>query len=179
MVNRRSVLMAMVLLGAWTLQAQKWSTRTGHIEFEASMPGFEAIHGISDRAAALTDLEKREIAVLLRVKEIEFPNDLMQKHFNENYMDSDTYPRMSFTGSWEGELGHRTPVELSGELKIRSVKRRIELPMKSEKRSGEWVFSGSFELRPEDYGVKVPKIVRMKIAEVARVSFELPLKAMD
>jgi len=158
--------------------AQRWSTRSGSVELEASVPGFEDIRGLSSNASALVDLDKGHMAVLVPVQDIEFPNDLMQKHFNENYMDSDIYPKITFSGGWEGALVSGDRVELSGTMRIRDVEQEIRVPALARYEDGLWTFSGEFDLRPEDYGVQIPKVVRMKIAEVTRIRFDLRLQPL-
>ena len=47
---------------------------------------------------AILDTETNKIASLALVKGFRFKNSLMQEHFNENYIESDTYPKATFKG---------------------------------------------------------------------------------
>ncbi len=155
--------------------SQTWSTRQGRIDFEASVAGFEAVEAENQEVAVLLNTADNKLAVLARVSAFVFPNALMQKHFNENYMDSDEFPRMTFSGGWEDELETRRK-SLSGKLTIRGATREVEVPVEV-KRSGQYIgLSGTFTVRPEDYGVEVPRVVRMKIAEEVRIRFDFTLE---
>ena len=68
-----------------------------------------------------------EIAFNLLVKSFEFKIALMQEHFNENYMESDKYPKASFKGKITNldKINFKKdgvyPAEVIGDLTIHNV----------------------------------------------------------
>src|SRR5690606_29674459 len=77
-------------------------TRTGEVQFEASVPSFEPVAAENNSVTAILDPETGEIAALALVKAFRFQNALMEEHFNENYAESFKYPKATLKGNLEG-----------------------------------------------------------------------------
>ena len=68
------------------IQAQeRFLTRTGEIQFEASIPSFEPVAAENKTVTAIINPKNGDIAALALVKGFRFENALMEEHFNENY----------------------------------------------------------------------------------------------
>jgi hypothetical protein len=78
--------------------AQKYSTKTGKITFEASVPLFEDVYAENNNSTAILNADTGDIASLAMVNGFNFKVSLMQEHFNENYAESAKYPKTSFKG---------------------------------------------------------------------------------
>ena len=76
----------------------KYITREGIIEFESQIETFEPIKAKQNSVTSVFNADTGEIAVLALVKGFRFKNALMEEHFNENYVESDTYPKTTFKG---------------------------------------------------------------------------------
>ena len=76
----------------------KKSTKTGEITFEASVPSFEEVKATNKGVSCILNTQTGEIAALTLVKSFKFKAPLMEEHFNENYMESSTYPKATFKG---------------------------------------------------------------------------------
>jgi polyisoprenoid-binding protein YceI len=91
----------------------------------------------------------------------------MQEHFNENYAESDKYPKASFNGSYTGDVPLNKDgsykVTVKGNLTFHNVTRPIEVPGTMEVRNGHLVGQSEFKLRPEDFNITIPSLVRDKI----------------
>lgn len=169
---RESVIFFIFLLGSLTTYAQQWQTKSGEIFFEATESGFEPVRARNKKAAVLIDPASRKIAVLVKVRDFEFRVGLMQEHFNENYLESDRYPYMRFEGSFLGTeplSGFEGSQEVEGILKLHGQNKKL----KTETR---WIWSDeelqirvAFEVRPADFGIKIPRLVIKKIAEEVEV----------
>ena len=96
MKTLKLALTIVLLLSAVALQAQdRYLTRTGHIKFFSKAP-LEDIEANNNKVLSIVDLSKGEVAVDLLIKAFEFEKKLMQEHFNENYLESDKYPKSTF-----------------------------------------------------------------------------------
>ncbi|HAO50104.1 MAG TPA: YceI family protein, partial [Runella sp.] len=71
--------------------------RNAQVSFFSETP-LENISGLNKNVTAILNTKTSEVAVKMQVAQFEFPNKLMQEHFNENYLESDKYPAASFTG---------------------------------------------------------------------------------
>jgi len=142
-----------------------------HAAFFSETP-IENIEANNYNGQAVLDAKTGKILFVITIKEFEFDKSLMQKHFNQQYLESDKYPEASFDGmivDWEGIPSSKKVYDIEGTLSIHGVSREI-----SEKASlgpsGEGLTGKStFKVLLEDYDIKVPKLVVKKIAEEIEV----------
>lgn len=173
--------LGIVLFHCSVLQAQKYKTRTGTIAFEASVPSFEEVAASNKQASAILDTDAGTIAVLALMKGFRFKVALMEEHFNENYVDSDTYPKASFKGKIvdfkpESLKSTATTYTIAGQLTLHGVTQPITSKATVSKEGDTLLVKGSFTVKPEDFKIDIPGIVSEKIAKAIRVNYELPLK---
>lgn len=155
-------------LGHFLMAQDSYRTNSAQIVFDASTP-LEDIHAVNQKVNAILTNEG-EFAALLLVTEFNFKKKLMQEHFNENYMESDRFPKAYFKGkimSFDPESlddGAAT-YKLKGELTIHGVTREIETGVSLESADGGISLESEFKIRLEDHDVKIPRILFKKIAE--------------
>ena len=156
-------------------------TRSGEVKFEASMPGIEEVAATSTTSSCVFDKKTGEIAALTLVKSFKFKAPLMEEHFNENYMESNTYPKATFKGKLKNfdadKLKDKSQTyEVEGDLTIHGVTKKIKVNMTLTP-SGDKIFATSdFSVKPVDYGIKIPSLVKSKIAENAEISLKFNLE---
>lgn len=182
MVLRIIIITLLQLLLCNFLGAQNaYRTQEGEIRFSASTP-LEDIEAVNTLVNAILKPENGEFAALVLIKDFQFRRGLMQEHFNENYMESETYPKGYFTGKVDnfnmGDLtGDPQEYRVSGRLTLHGVTREISPVIQLSKTPDGILLSSGFLVRPEEYGIKVPKIVFTKIAREVIVEVSLPLSA--
>lgn len=159
----------------------RYKTSEGTIRFNASTP-LEDILATNNTVNAILDLETGDFAVVMLIKEFTFRRKLMQEHFNENYMHSDTYPKAFFRGKISGledsvlsESG--TALQLLGELTIHGVTRELKTSVELTRANQVIRLASAFVVRPESHGIEVPKILFKKIAEEVTVDVAFELSA--
>ncbi len=157
-------------------KGQPYLTRTGFIGFYSKTP-LEDIVAENSQAFAIIDTTKNSIAFALLVKGFIFRKELMQVHFNENYVESDKYPKAEFTGTYSCErLMNKEgiyPIIVKGKLTLHGVTKSIEEPATLEIKSGSILGNSSFHLKPEDFGMSIPSIVRDKISKEMNVKVQV------
>jgi hypothetical protein len=155
-------------------QAQKYMTRTGTVTF-FSTSIIEDIEARTDQVSALLDLQNGQLAFVIPVKSFQFKRTLMQEHFNENYMESERFPKATFSGkvvdlnSDALFKGGSQRVNVEGDLTIHGVTRHITVPGALEMSRGSLLVHAYFSVAPADYGIEVPLLVRENIAKVVGV----------
>lgn len=165
-----------LLISSVTLQAQdRYLTRTGHIEFFSHAP-LEDIVAHNNKVLSIVDLSKGEVAVDMLIKAFEFEKKLMQEHFNENYMESDQYPKSTFKGKFDvpeglkGMTDGTYEVNVTGELSVHGITKPLSttatLTVAGGKLSGGLVF----KVKVEDHDIKIPKVVVRNISEEVEVT---------
>ncbi len=147
---------------------QQYFTRTGFIGFYSMTP-LEDIKAENNQVYTLVEIEKKDLAFSLLLKGFIFPKELMQEHFNENYIESDKYPKATFTGTFTGNVDIKKdgayPVQVKGILSLHNISSNVEMPAILEVKGGMLLASAQFRIMPEDFHIDIPSVVRNKIAK--------------
>lgn len=167
------------LLFALNLNAQKFFTRTGTTQFEVSEKAFEPVEAINNSTTAILDLSTGRVAVQVFMAGFEFKNALMQEHFNENYMDSHTYPKATLKGILEdfsiARMSKDSLFTLNATLTIKGIEQEIQTPVFLKESNNRIHVATNFSVRPEDFNIDIPSLVRDKIAQQIQISVEYEL----
>jgi len=175
----RYCLLILLFLGLGsTAFSQKYITRDGYIGFYSSTP-LEDIKADNNQVASVIDISTGEIVFQVLIRSFRFEKALMQEHFNENYMESDKYPRSTFSGKITniGETGLTKSgsyeVTVEGDLTIRDVKKRVSAKGTIDVAAESVTAESKFIISPEDYGIKIPSVVRNNIAKNIEVTVKI------
>src|SRR4051812_47818697 len=120
-----SVLMFCLLITGKSL-GQLYMTRTGYVSF-FSHASLEDIKAENRQLYAVINVEKKELAFVVLMKGFQFKKELMQTHFNSNYIESDAYPKASFNGSYSGDVdknGAVSNVQVKGTFTLHGVSKQ-------------------------------------------------------
>ncbi|MGG7034544.1 MAG: YceI family protein [Flavobacterium sp.] len=161
--------------------AQKAITKTGEIKFEASVPAFEEVAATNKLVSCILDQSNGQIAALVLIKSFKFKSPLMEEHFNENYMESSEFPKATFKGTIlkfnAAKLSSAKEVyDLEGSLTIHGVTKRIKTKITLNISGKNINAVSNLVLKPQDYGIEIPAIVKNKIAEKVDVSVNFVLE---
>ncbi|MEH6535697.1 MAG: YceI family protein [Psychroserpens sp.] len=175
----KKILFILVLASISISAQNRYLTKTGTINFEASVPSFEEVAAKNNSVTAILNTDNGEIAALVLVKGFRFKNALMEEHFNENYAESDKFPKASFKGKIENfnlekiKSSYTIDGQLTFHGKTIAVD-KIAISFSIEKDLIK--ISGTFSANASDFDVDIPKIVKNKIAQDVVVSFEFELQ---
>ncbi|MFT4697788.1 MAG: hypothetical protein ACI9SJ_000919 [Flavobacteriaceae bacterium] len=164
-----------------TLSAQQFfSTKTGTINFEASVPSFEEVKAKNENVSAILK-EDGTFASLALMKGFRFKVALMEEHFNENYAESSKFPKTTFRGKIKDfDLSQVSEVEqtftVSGTVNMHGTDKDIEALVMIKKDGSVLMLTTSFVLKPSDFNIEIPKVVSSKIAEEINVLTTYRLK---
>ncbi len=169
------ILLLCVGLVAVTNAQSKWSTKTGNLVFEASVPSFEEVKATNNSVSAILNTETGAFASLALVKGFRFKVALMEEHFNENYMESSDFPKAVCKGKLVNfnvnDLKDTfSDFTMKGTITMHGVTKPIETIVKLKKTNNEIELQSNFILKPEDFDIKIPGIVSKKIADEVNVS---------
>ena len=171
---------ACCLFGLTSGNAQdKYFTTNGTITFESSVPSFEEVKATNSKVSAVLRSDG-SFASLVLIKGFRFKIALMEEHFNESYIESQKFPKSSFSGkikdfSIDKLTAEYQEFELEGKLTLRKISQSIATKCMVKIEGNTISLSADFKTKPELYGIEIPSIVRKKIAEYVDVSatFEL------
>jgi len=156
----------------------RYLTKTGLVSFFSASP-IEDIEARNQQVAAMLDFSTGQLAFSVPIKGFVFKRTLMQEHFNENYMESDKYPKATFAGHFVGfEAGQLAtagahPAQVEGDLTLHGVTHRIRVPATVELRGGQLLAQATFPVASADYNIEIPLLVRNNIAKIISVHVEL------
>lgn len=149
-----------------------YATSGGQTSFHSSTPA-EDIDAVNKKTQAILNTTTGEIAVLMTMRDFDFPNELMEEHFNENYLESAKYPKATFKGKLDQAVdvtkNGTHELAAAGTFTVHGVSQPRTLKGTLVIKEGNLLLNSEFEVALVDYKIKVPKIVFVKIAQVINV----------
>lgn len=157
-----------------SVKAQKvYATKTGQISFNAS-GGAEKIAALNNQVDSKFVDATGQIIFGVLIKGFKFENQLMEDHFNENYMESSKFPKADFKGyiknvkeidfSKEGKY----PAHFEGTLTIHGVAKEVKSDGTIEINQGKPTIIGEFVVKIKEYGIS-GMYIGEKIAADAKI----------
>ncbi len=177
------ILIIFAICTTTAIQAQKLYTKTGQIEFYSDNE-IEPIEAVSNAVLAVMDTDSDRMQVKVLIRSFQFEKALMQEHFNENYMESETFPKAVFSGhlidpeSTFYGLKNGT-FEVEGELTMHGVKQPLRLAVNFDTLEDNKVQTkASFDVRLSDYKIKIPSVIKDIDSETIHVHVNLNFQPM-
>ena len=156
--------------------SQKMMTRSGEIKFDATVPGaMDPVIATNNTVSSILDKTTGEFVVQGLVKSFKFKSPLMEEHFNENYMESDKFPKTSFKGKVVGYDGKSGSYDVEGDLIIHGVTNKVKTKM-AITTGVKTLISGAFVVKLIDYKLEVPALAKKTLAETAKISIKIELE---
>ncbi len=177
------ILLSFIFIFSLNSSAQdKFSTKQGTVFFEANVPSFEPVEAKHENVSAILKNDGT-FAALALVTGFRFKIALMEEHFNENFAESATYPKITFKGKIKDFEASKLTEEITeftiiGTFSMHGKEKEVKLPVKVYKKNGIVYVSSQFSLKPEDFDIKIPSVVSKKIAEEIDVTVNLQLNKM-
>jgi len=138
-------------------QENRYIIQNSKIEFYSYAP-LEDIQAVNTESVGAIDIESGEFIIKIPVNSFEFPNKLMQKHFNDSYLETDIYPECIF----RGKLNENSA---SGEITLHGVTKKIEIPISKTINEENIIISTDFKILLKDHKIKIPRLLFQNIAE--------------
>ena len=149
-------------------EESRYIIENSSIEFYSYAP-LEDIEAVNTESVGAIDLATGEFIIKIPVSSFEFPNKLMQKHFNDSYLETDRYPECIFRGKLEGD-------NASGEITLHGVTKKISVPVIKSKSVEKVTVDTEFKIALKDHKIKVPRLLFQNIAEVIEVKVSSSFK---
>ena len=150
--------------------SQVYYTKNGNISFYSKSP-LQNIEAENNQVISVLNIQNGELQFSLLNNAFHFPKAKMEEDFNENYIESDKYPRSSFKGMVT-DINHvdlkrdgTYPLMVNGDLTIHGITKPITVNGTIIISKGTISTNSSFTVLVKDYGIKIPTIFSNKIAE--------------
>ena len=104
----------------------------------------------------------------------------MQEHFNENYLESDKFPKATFKGVIENSKNilftndNVINVKVNGLLTMHGISKQITIPAAIKIKNGEISALSNFIISLDDYAIKIPSVVSESINKKINVQISIP-----
>ena len=184
MFTKNLLALAGLLLFAATVNAQdRYFTKTGKIEF-FSKASLEDIEAKNKTVTAVLDTKTGAVQFSVQMKGFEFEKKLMQEHFNENYVESNKYPKADFKGAVTNNSSVNYAQDgtynatVKGKLTLHGVTKDIEAPATIKVAGGKIDASSTFNILLSDYKISIPSVVKDKISNTIKISVNTNLEPL-
>ena len=178
----------LILMGLYAIMlqsavAQKYFTKTGHISFYSDAK-LEKIEGHNKSSNCVLDLSTGKLELATLVKGFQFEKALMQEHFNENYMESNKFPKATFKGQIEKysvldvSKNGKFPVKVSGDLTMHGVTKKITTEAIIQVVNGKLDADATFNVLLADYNIEIPALVKDQVAKSVKVKVDVTLEPL-
>jgi len=136
-------------------------------------------------AVSVFDKTTGQVEVSILMKAFEFKKALMQEHFNENYIESDKFPKSVFKGA----IGDLSKVDftkdgkylasVSGKLSMHGETKDVTAPVTFTVNNGMITATSELKIMLEDYKILIPSLVKDKISKEVRVVIDINYEPLN
>jgi polyisoprenoid-binding protein YceI len=156
--------------------AQVLFTKNGSISFNATSKNSpEKIEATNKAVACKVNTTAGDVEFVVLIKSFVFKNQLMQQHFNENYVESDKYPKCNFKGkitnlsSVNFTKDGSYAVTVDGTLSLHGVDKKVSTKGTITVKGGKVSMSSTFNIKLPEYKINIPNEVKDKVAQDATI----------
>ncbi len=146
-------------------------TKTGKVPFYSRAKSPEKVEADNNEVSSIINSQTGDFVFQLLVKSFRFEKALMEEHFNENYVESEKFPKASF----KGKIGNLTainfskdgayPVMVQGDLTMHGVTNKVSSTGSIIVKAGKISAFSKFNIKLKDFKISIPSLVADKISE--------------
>lgn len=152
-----------------------YSCRTTTLSFFSATP-VEDIDATTNKGVSAINLKTGDVYFKVAVNTFKFKKQLMEEHFNENYLESDKYPNAEFKGKIIDNVDlHKDGtynVTVEGTLNMHGVNKVYREKATLIVQNGKPAAAAKFNVKLADHHIKIPTLVVKNIAEVVEVTIK-------
>lgn len=181
MKNRLLLALGMIMLAGFAQAQDKYFTKSGKISFLSVAP-LEDIEARHRSVACVLDIKTGSLQFAALVKGFEFENAEMQQHFNEDYLESHRFPRSEFKGqivnnaSVNYQKPGSYPVQVKGSLTIKGITKEVLTNGTLRIDGNNLQAAAAFNIHVADFNIKIPSLVKDKIAKTVKITVDTKLE---
>ncbi len=172
---KNTIIAILLFTTAGNVNAQKVFTKNGNISFFSKSP-LENISAKNNQVMSVLNVQTGDMQFSVIIKNYHFEKSLMEEHFNENYLESNKFPKSTF----KGKLSDLSKIDftkdgtynvvVNGDLNLHGVTKNIAAPGIIIVKNGLVSASSTFKIKLADYDISIPKLVKDNIAESIEIS---------
>lgn len=154
-------------------------TNNGSTSFTSDAP-LEVIKASSKNVIGAIKSTDKSFAFSVLVKSFEgFNSSLQRTHFNENYLESEKYPKITFEGKIIEDINLLKEgtynIRGKGRFSVHGIIQERIIPCKLIVSNDKLLVTSNFSVFLADHNIKIPSVVNQKIAEEITVTIKIEL----
>ncbi|WP_298420715.1 YceI family protein [uncultured Kordia sp.] len=172
-MNKFLLALIFIISSSITSETNEYIERQGQVTF-FSYTSVENIQATNNQVLSLFNPETQEIAVSILMRAFVFKKTLMREHFNESYIESDLYPKATFTGTIIGfdAKDEETQTKIiKGDFTLKNITKPVEVKATITRSDNRYTISGTLDVLIDDYNINVPPLLSPNISKKIEVSF--------
>lgn len=175
-LRMKKIILIFLLLPTVLFAQPIYTAISSEVHFFSEAP-LENIEATNKNAKSLLNIDTKEVAVIIGIRQFKFEKPLMEEHFNENYMESDIYKTADFKGKINEQIDFikdgEYDVTVSGKLTIHGVTQDRTIPGKIIVKGKSINIYSKFQVALKDHNIKIPTAVIKNIAELVDVTVNI------
>lgn len=167
----------LIAIASLPAAAQQYLSRNTQIHFFSDAP-MEKIEATNPKGVTIINVANATIQSSVLMKGFQFRKALMQQHFNETYIESDKYPKASFTGkvvntAMQLTISGNYTWQIEGELTMHGKTNPIETKALVQIDGAIIKMSCSFNILLSDYAIAIPSLVKDNVSNRVKVDITI------
>jgi hypothetical protein len=161
-------------------QSVVYTGLAGKINFKSDAP-LELIQAQSDALSGVINATDKSFLLTVKMSSFKgFNSELQRTHFNENYVESEKYPKAKFEGKIIEDIDLSKPgtytVRAKGYMEIHGVKQQRIIKSTMTVSQGSVLIKSKFTVLITEHKIQIPYVVKQKLAEEIYVEISIVLK---
>lgn len=176
MIKKALVFTGAILMGMGVYAQNILKIDTSYVRFYSEAP-MENIEAVNKKSSGLINTSTNDLVLMIPIISFKFDKELMEEHFNENYMETPKFKNATFKGKIKESIDWTTDGSFNataeGILKIHGVEKKRTITGKLVIQNGNAHLSTVFSIKVAEHDIEIPQVVFMNIAEEVEVTARL------
>jgi len=153
-------------------------TKTGKISFYSRAKAIEKVEADNNEVSSMLNTQTGQFVFAVLIKGFHFSSALMEEHFNENYLESNKFPKSTFNGKISDLSAINFTkdgvyaITVDGDMTMHGVTKKVSTPGSITVKAGKIAAFSKFNVKLKDYNITVPSLVADKISEEIDVTVD-------
>src|SRR6185503_9363490 len=155
-----------IILLAWltTFQAGQnlYVCKNAKINLYSSAP-IEDIKAETNTGVSVYNASTGELDFSVTISTFKFPKELMQEHFNSDYMESDKFHKATFKGKIQEQIDITKdgsyPITVDSDLTVHDVTQKRSKKSKVDVKGGATTMTSQIMVQCVDHHIDIPRLV--------------------
>lgn len=155
-----------------------YMTKNGKVSFYSRAKSPEKVEADNNEVSSVINTQTGDMVFAILLKSFHFESALMEEHFNENYVESNKYPKSTFKGGIQNistvnfTKEGTYPVTVEGDLTLHGVTKKVSAKGSITVKGGKISAYSKFDIKLKDFNITIPSLVADKISENIDVTLD-------